>query len=269
VRMEEKLSGQTALVTGGARGIGRAYALRLARLGADVAVLDTDLQSFRQFEREQDEMTADSTVEEIRALGRQSAGLTADVSDAAAVTVAVDSLAAEWGRIDIVVCNAGGGTGRPVDTKASEVTPDLFDLVVRRNLYGTYNTCRAVVPYMRQRNYGRIVTVSSQAGRRGNRGGAYAHYGTAKAGIQMYTRYLAQELGPFGITVNCLAPGFIGTGRLMPMFEQQGLDAVVRQVPLGRLGTPEDCARVVEFLVTDLGDYITGAVIPVDGGSVP
>jgi 3-oxoacyl-[acyl-carrier protein] reductase len=266
--MEEKLRGRAALVTGGARGIGRAYALRLARLGADVAVLDVDLQSYRQFEREQDGMTADSTVAEILALGRRSLGLTADVSDPVAVTAAAGDLAADWGRIDILVCNAGGGTGRPADTTASEVSAELFDLVVQRNLYGTVNTCRAVVPHMRRHRYGRIVTVSSQAGRRGSPTGGYAHYGVAKAGIQMYTRYLAQELGPLGITVNCIAPGFIGTGRLLPMFEEQGIDRVLKQIPLRRLGTPDDCARVVEFLVTELGDYVTGAVIPVDGGSV-
>jgi 3-oxoacyl-[acyl-carrier protein] reductase len=266
--VEEKLKGQTALVTGAARGIGRSYALRLARLGADVAVLDVDLQSYRQFEREQEDMTADSTVAEIGGLGRRGIGLTADVSDPAAVTAAVNTLVADWDRIDILVCNAGGGTGRPAETRASEVSAELFDLVVQRNLYGTVNTCRAVVPHMKRHEYGRIVTVSSQAGRRGSSTGGYAHYGTAKAGIQMYTRYLAQELGPFGITVNCVAPGFIATGRLLPMFEAQGVDRVLEQIPLRRLGTPDDCARVVEFLVTDLGGYVTGAVIPVDGGSV-
>jgi 3-oxoacyl-[acyl-carrier protein] reductase len=266
--MEEKLKGQTALVTGAARGLGRAYALRLAELGADVAVLDADLRSYRSFALEQEAMTADNTVEEIRQRGRRSAGFEADVSDGAAVTAAVDSLAADWGKVDIVVCNAGGGTGTPAESLASEVSPELFDLVIQRNLYGTVNTCRAVAPHMKRSGYGRIVTVSSQAGRQGSPGGGYAHYGTAKAGIQMYTRYLAQELGPFGITANCIAPGFIATGRLLPSFEAAGVDALLARVPLRRLGTPEDCARVVEFLVTDLGDYVTGAVIPIDGGSV-
>src|ERR1700761_8862041 len=107
--VEEKLKGRTALVTGAARGLGRAYALRLARLGAGVAVLDADLRAHRQVGREQKEMTADSTVEEIRALGRRAEGYEADVSDAAAVAAAVDVLAGAWGRVDIVVCNAGGG----------------------------------------------------------------------------------------------------------------------------------------------------------------
>jgi 3-oxoacyl-[acyl-carrier protein] reductase len=264
-----RLAGKTALVTGGARGLGRGYALHLASLGADVAVLDADLHSYRHFAGEAEDMTADSTMAEVEALGRRSAGFEVDVTDAAAMQSAVSELAESWGHVDFVVCNAGGGTGTPAESKASEVSAELFDLVIQRNLYGTVNTCRAVAPVMKANKYGRIVTVASQAGRRGSATGGYAHYGTAKAGIMMYTRYLAQELGPFGITVNCIAPGFIATGRLMPMFEAQGVDKVLELIPLGRLGTPLDCARVVEFLVSELGDYVTGALIPIDGGSVP
>jgi 3-oxoacyl-[acyl-carrier protein] reductase len=266
--MSMDLSGKTALVTGGARGIGRGYALHLASLGADVAILDADLHSFRDFAGEADDMTADSTMAEVEALGRRSAGFEVDVTDAAAMQAAVDELAQSWGRVDFVVCNAGGGSGTPAESKASEITPELFDLVIQRNLYGTVNTCRAVTPVMKANGFGRIVTVASQAGRRASAGGGYSHYGTAKAGIMMYTRYLAQELGPFGITVNCVAPGFIATGRLMPMFEATGVDKLLDLIPLRRLGTTLDCARVVEFLVSDLGDYITGALIPIDGGSV-
>jgi 3-oxoacyl-[acyl-carrier protein] reductase len=266
--MSLKLTGKTALVTGGARGIGRAYALHLAGLGADVAVLDADLHSYRDFAGEQAEMTADSTVAEIEGLGRRSVGLEVDVTHPAAMDAAAAEIAEKWGHLDIAICNAGGGSGTPAQSKASEISPDLFDTVIQRNLYGTVNTCRAVAPAMKANGYGRIVTVASQAGRRGAPGGGYAHYGTAKAGIMMYTRYLAQELGPFGITVNCVAPGFIATGRMMPMFESQGVDRILDLIPLGRLGTPEDCARVVEFLVSDLGDYVTGALIPIDGGSV-
>lgn len=265
---ELKLAGNTALVTGAARGIGRAYALHLAALGADVAVLDSDLQSYRAFEREQAQMTAESTVEEVQALGRRSHGLEVDVTDTAAVDHAAAELLDLWGRVDILICNAGGGTGTPDESRASIVDPALFDTVIKRNLYGTVNTCRAFVPSMVAHEFGRIVTVSSQAGRRGAPTGGYAHYGTAKAGVQMYTRYLAQEVGPHGITVNCVAPGFIATGRLAPMFEAQGTQDVIDRIALRRIGTPQDCARVIEFLVTDLGSYVTGAIIPVDGGSV-
>ena len=125
----------------------------------------------------------------------------------------------EWGRLDIAVCNAGGGLGSPAESKASTMDLDQFDAVLRRNLYGTVHTCVAVAPMMKEQGAGKIVTVSSQAGRRASGDGGYAHYGTAKAAIIMYTKYLAQDLGPHGIQVNCIAPGYIGTGRLMPMFE--------------------------------------------------
>ena len=120
---------------------------------------------------------------------------------------------------------------------------------------------------MKAQGSGKIITVSSQAGRRASSDGGYAHYGAAKAAIIMYTKYLAQDLGPHGIQVNCIAPGYIGTGRLMPMFEAGGVDRLTRSVALRRIGTPEDCARVVGFLAGPESDYVTGTVIPIDGGS--
>ena len=262
------LEGRTALVTGGGRGLGRAYALHLARLGADVAVLDIDVRSYRDFEGEAAQMTADSTAREIEVMGRRALELEADVRDAAAVAEAVAHVADQWGRVDIAVCNAGGGLGTPAGSRASTMDLDEFDAVLRRNLYGTVHTCAAVAPLMRANGYGKIITVSSQAGRRASGDGGYAHYGVAKAGIIMYTRYLAQDLGPDGITVNCIAPGFIGTGRLTQMFESAGVDRLTRTVALRRIGTPEDCAEVVGFLASPASDYLTGAVIPIDGGSV-
>ncbi|MGE0386879.1 MAG: SDR family NAD(P)-dependent oxidoreductase [Gammaproteobacteria bacterium] len=262
-----KLAGRTALVTGAARGIGRAYALRLAALGADVAILDVDLRSYAQFQAEQAQMTAESTVEEVRALGRRAIGIQADVSDENEVQAAVAGILAQWGRIDIAVCNAGGGAGTPRETRASVVPRELLETVVERNLYGTIFTCKAVAAPMRERRYGRIVTVASNAVRFPMPAGGYAHYGAAKAGIVMYTQYLAQELGPSGINVNCIIPGAVATGRMKPLFEKLGVDKVAANIALRRLCTPEDCARVVEFLVTDLSDYVTGVVIPVDGGA--
>lgn len=265
---QHPLAGRTAVVTGAARGLGRAYALRLARLGADVAVLDADLRSFEDFEQERKQQTASGTAEEVARLGRRSIEVQVDVTNAAEVDAAMARVVSELGGIDILVCNAGGGIGTPEQTKASEVGADVFDAVVQRNLMGTVNCCRAAVPAIKARSGGRIVTVSSQAGRVAPQDGGYAHYGAAKAAVAMYTRYLAQELGPFGITVNCVAPGFIGTGRLTEAFDRIGMESIVSQIALGRVGTPDECADVVEFLVGPLGGYVTGALIPVDGGSV-
>jgi len=267
--IQPKLLGRTALVTGGARGIGRAYARRLAALGADVAVLDRDLRSYAEFEAEAAAMTAESTMAEVEAAGRRSLGGEVDITDASGVRAFVDRILAEWGHLDIVVCNAGGGQGEPSETKASSLDLEMFDAVVKRNLYGTVNTCIAVAPGMKEQRWGRIVTVSSQAARRGAVDGGYAHYASAKAGIELYTRYLAQELGPFGINVNCIAPGSIPTGRLSVIYDKIGADRLAKRVPLRRLGTPEDCAKIIEFFVTDLADFVTGVVLPVDGGAVP
>jgi 3-oxoacyl-[acyl-carrier protein] reductase len=264
-----KLDGRVAVVTGGARGLGRAYALRLASLGAKVAVSDLNLRSYEEFEAEAKAMTAESTMAEIEAAGGEAMGIEADVADAAAVHAMVRQVIARWGRIDILVANAGGGRGRPMDTTASKLDPALLQLVVQMNLYGTIHCCNAVAPAMRERRYGKIVTVSSVAGLSPSRDGGYAHYGAAKAAILHYTRYLAQELGPFGITANCIAPGTIQTGRIMANVipgSIGGNEDRAERAALRRLGTVEDCAKVVEFLTTDLSDYVTGQVIAIDGG---
>jgi 3-oxoacyl-[acyl-carrier protein] reductase len=261
------LAGHRALVTGGARGIGRAYALRLAALGAEVAVLDLDLRSFSADAGEYEQAGGQPVHEQIRALGGTAVGVTADVTVPEEVTVAVDEAAAQLGGLDILVCNAGGGSGSMQDSIASRADAEQVETIVQRNLMGTISTCRAAVPHLRAQGWGRIVTVSSLAGRRAYGDGGYAVYGAAKAGIAMYTRSLAQELGAEGITVNCIAPGYVATGRMAPMFESMGADVLRDSVALRRFGTPDDCAGVLEFLVTDLGAYVTGAVIPVDGGA--
>lgn len=264
-----KLDGRVAIVTGAGRGLGRAYARRLAGLGAKVAVADLSLKSYEEFDTERRDMTGASTVAEIEADGGQALGIELDVADREAVEAMAEQVVAAWGRVDILVANAGGGRGRPLDTKASTLDPALLDLVVRMNLYGTIHCCNAVAPIMKRQGYGKIVTVSSVAGISPSIDGGYAHYGAAKAAIAHYTRYLAQDLGPHGVTVNCIAPGIIATGRIMqtviPGSSGANTDPAAR-VALRRVGTVEDCARVVEFLTTDLSDYVTGAVVPVDGG---
>jgi 3-oxoacyl-[acyl-carrier protein] reductase len=263
-----KLDGKAAVVTGAGRGLGRAYALRLAGLGANVAICDRDLRSFEEFERERAQMTAATTVEELRALGVDAFGAEVDVGSPEGMVDFAGQVDERWGHVDVLVCNAGGGSGALRESKASELDLEHLHAVMDRNLFGTIHTVLAVAPYMKRQRSGKIVTVSSQAGAIANEDGSYAHYGAAKAGIVMYTRYLAQDLGPYGITVNAIAPGYIGTGRLMVGFEEIGVESLERRVALRRIGTTEDCARVVEFLCTDLSDYVTGHVIPIDGGTI-
>lgn len=260
------LAGKVALVTGAARGIGRSYALRLAERGADVAVLDFDLHSYKDFPLEADAMRGDTVAEEIHGLGRRALGVQVDVTDAEALNTAVRQIVNEWGRLDIAICNAGGGVGTLEETRASIVEEKVLDVVLGRNLTGTILTCQAVSVPMKSQGSGKIVTVGSQAGNRIETNGGYAHYGSAKAAIAKYTQYLARDLGPFGITANCIAPGYISTGRLAPMLSSMGGAKLLEGVPLGRFGTPDDCAGVVEFLASRLSDYVTGAIIPVDGG---
>jgi 3-oxoacyl-[acyl-carrier protein] reductase len=267
----KKLEGKVAIVTGAARGLGRAYALRLAGLGAKVAVSDLNLKSYEEFEAERAAMTGDSTVHEIQAMGGDAIGIECDVMDEAAVYAMVAQVHRTWGRVDILVANAGGGRGRPIDTKASTLDSSLLKLVTEMNLYGTVYAVNAVAPIMKEQRSGKIVTVSSIAGLGPSPDGGYAHYGAAKAAIAHYTRYLAQDLGPHGINANCIAPGVITTGRIMATVVPGSINANrdrSETIALRRLGSVEDCAKVVEFLTTDLSDYVSGQVIAIDGGMV-
>lgn len=262
-----KLDGKVAIVTGAARGLGRAYAHRLAALGAKVAITDLNLKSYNEFEGEAKAMTADSTVDEIRAGGSESIGFEFDIGDRGAVFSMVDNVMRQWGRIDILVANAGGGRGHMTETTASLVSQEVLELVTRMNFYGTVHSCSAVAPHMKEQKSGKIVTVASIAALGAAIGGVYAHYAANKAAIAHYTRYLAQELGPFNINCNCIAPGIIETARIVQMVRGRNANTpCYPEIALRRNGQPEDCAKVVEFLTTDLSDYVSGTVIPVDGG---
>jgi 3-oxoacyl-[acyl-carrier protein] reductase len=142
-------------------------------------------------------------------VAKMALGIELDVCDREAVEAMVARVVHEWGRVDVLVANAGGGRGRPVDTKASTLDPALLQLVTAMNLFGPLYSCNAVAPIMKQQRSGKIITFSSVAGTAPSADGSYAHYGAAKAAIAHYTRYLAQDLGPFGVTVNCIAPGVI------------------------------------------------------------
>jgi 3-oxoacyl-[acyl-carrier protein] reductase len=262
-----KLKGKVALVTGGARGIGRCHALRLARLGADLAVNDIDLASYKEFG---ETLSAASVVEEVRSLGGRCIGIEADVGKKDRVESMVEQVLAEYGHIDILINNAGGLAGEPSESYAATVSEEDLGATLDRNLLGTVFCCQAVAGPMKSQAWGRIVNTASQAGLQAQDGGFYASYGVAKAGVIAYTRYLAQELGPYGILVNCVAPAYVSTQRLEKrVFSKNGMrERLLAQIPLGRMATPEDISKVVEFFVTDLGDYVTGQFLSVCGGAV-
>jgi 3-oxoacyl-[acyl-carrier protein] reductase len=260
------LADRVAVVTGAGRGIGRTYALRLAALGADVAIVDRDLRSFEEYAGERQLLTASSVGAEVEALGVRAIEIEADLSEPAGAGAMTREVLERFGRIDVCVCNAGGGTGAMDENAASKVDPDQLEAVIARNLLTTVNTCGPVAAAMREQRKGKLITVSSVSGLQPQRDGCYSHYAAAKAAVVAYTRNLAQELGPHGVTANVIAPGAIGTARLMPKYEQLGAAAITEKIALRRLGTVEDCAGVLEFLATDLSDYVTGQVIVVDGG---
>ena len=262
-----KLKGKVALVTGAAREIGRAHALRLAGLGADVVINDIDLESFREYGQE---ITAPTVMDEVRALGVRSTGIRADVGVREEVEEMVKQVLEEYGHVDILINNAGGIAGELFASFASVVSEEDIRATIHRNLMGTVFCCQAVAEPMKAQRWGRIVNTASAAAILTQPGGIYASYGMAKAGVINYTRSLAQELGPHGIRVNCIAPYIVETGRLVagPYSMEGAREYLLSQVPLGRLGTPEDIAKVMEFFVTDLSDYVTGQCLSVCGGGI-
>jgi 2-hydroxycyclohexanecarboxyl-CoA dehydrogenase len=243
------LDGKTALVTGGGSGIGRAIALRLARDGAAVAILDLNLESARK------------TAEEVAALGRGAFAVRADVASAADVKAAADESRQRLGTITILINNAGIGHVVPfVDT-----TEEDWDRMIDVHMKGAFLCAREVVPDMVQAGWGRVVSISSVAGLQGAAG--FVHYSAAKAGIIGFTKGLAQELGRRGVTVNAIAPGLIDT----PILGKADLtrdvqQRMVRRSAVGRIGQPEDMAAACAYLVSQEASFCTGQVISPNGG---
>jgi len=259
-KLPQKLKGKVALVTGAGRGIGRGVALRLARLGADVAVNDISLDSAREFN---EELSAASVMDECQAYGVRSLGLEADMTDRSAVAAMFDRVERELGGLDILV-NVAGGMLRPFERSyASTADIDDLEFVMDINLMSAIYACQAAVPLMRKRGGGAIVSTASTSAFAGN--ARDVSYAMAKAAVVRYTRALAIDVGPDNIRANCIAPSLVATSRADAQFPERA-DAAER-IPLRRLGTPEDIAKVVEFLVTDLSDYVTGQCIVVCGGN--
>ncbi|MGE0231571.1 MAG: SDR family NAD(P)-dependent oxidoreductase [Flavobacteriaceae bacterium] len=265
--MSEPLSGKVAIVTGSARGIGRAYALRLARLGADVVIADINLAGAAEFG---ETLSAETVMAEIEALGRRSIGFEGDLGREEAVRQLFEKTMDAFGRVDILVNNAGGAIARESGPLGTETTMADYDLLMDANFRSTVLCCQAAAPIMKKQGGGIIVNVSSQIGSSILPGGMLAIYGASKAAVAMYTRNLAAELGPYAIRVNAIAPGIIMTARVARQAAERGVgtNAQADALPLRRLGTPEDVAGALEFLATDLSRYVTGQVISVCGGAV-
>lgn len=242
------LKGKIALVTGAAKGIGRAIALALAEEGATVVVNYNGSKE-----------RAEQTVEEIRALGADGLAYQCNVADTEAALAMVKEVTARYGRLDILVNNAGVTR----DNLIMKMSEEDFDAVISANLKGCFNTIKAVSRQMLKQRAGRIINITSVSGILGNAG--QANYAASKAGIIGLTKTMARELASRGITVNGVAPGFVDTDmtRALP----EGVkEAAVKQIPLGHFGKPEDIAHMVAYLASEKAAYITGQIISVDGG---
>jgi len=251
--MARESQDRVAIVTGGARGIGAGISRRLAADGFAVAVLDMDAAG------------AEATAKSIEADGGRALGVAVDVADTESVTAAVDRVVAELGEPTVLVNNAGVTR----DNLLFRLTEDDWDTVMAVNLRGPFLMTRAVQKYMTAGKWGRIVNISSISAL-GNRG--QANYAASKAGIQGFTKTLALELGKFGVTVNAIGPGFVDTEMTRGIAERTGIPfdeiaaSYAKDIPVGRVGKPEDIAAVVSFFARDDASWVSGQVIYVTGG---
>lgn len=245
---EQNNTRRAALVTGGGRGIGRAICLALAAQGYDVAVNYAASSA-----------AAEKTAEDCRAYGVQAVTLQADVTDPAACQTLVDTAAKTFGRLDVMVNNAGV----TADKLILRMQEEDFDKVINANLKGAFFCCKAACKLMMRQRYGRIVNISSVVGLHGNAG--QANYAASKAGLIGMTKSLAKEFAARNVTVNAVAPGFIGTDMTDAMPEA-AKQAAMAGIPAGRIGAAEEVANAVAFLAGEGASYITGQVLCVDGG---
>ena len=245
-----RFEGKVALVTGASRGIGRAIALALAAEGADVAVNYAG-----------SEAAAKEVAAEIEAMGRKAFVIQADIASTEASTAMVDAVVKEFGRVDVLVNNAGITR----DGLLMRMKEDDWDAVITTNLKGVFNCTKAAIKYMMKQKSGNIVNISSIVGVMGNAG--QANYCAAKAGVIGFTKATAKEVAARGIRVNAIAPGFIKTD-MTSVLSEKVVEAMLAGIPLNRLGETEDIAKAVLFLASSDANYITGQTLHVDGGMV-
>jgi 3-oxoacyl-[acyl-carrier protein] reductase len=246
------LNNRVALVTGGSRGIGRAAVECFARLGANVAINYL-----------KDEGAAAETVKAAEALGVRALAIRADVSHLEEAQRLVQEAVDGLGSVDFLVCNAGIWEGGAVDTLSEAAWDRTIDL----NLKGTWTACRAAVPQMKSRSFGRIVIISSTAGQRGEAN--VSNYAASKGGQIAFTKSLAAELASFGINVNSVAPGWVDTDMCADVFADPNYrKSIEDSIPVGRVATPEDIAWPIVFLCSEWGRHINGEILNVNGGSV-
>lgn len=243
------LSGQVALVTGTSRGLGQYFARALARAGADLILTSRHRETLSEFEAE------------IRSLGRKAVSLELDVRDYASIQKMAAEAEAAFGQIHILVNNAGCNVRKP----ALEVNWDDWNLVVETNLRGSFFVAQAIARGMVARRYGRIINIGSVTSVAGYAG--LAPYGASRGGIRQLTMSLADDWGPHGVTVNCLAPGWFKTRQNQVLYEnQEWVDYLVERIPLKRPGAPDDLDGAVIFLASEASRYVTGQTMLVDGG---
>lgn len=244
------LENKVAVITGASRGIGRAIAEVLAQHGADVVCGD-------RLQQQAEETAANIA----KATGRHTSGCLVDVADHESTKGFIECTLENFGKVDILVNNAGITR----DNLLMRIDEADWDAVLNVNLKGAYNCCKAVLRPMMKQRYGRIVNITSVVGLSGNAG--QTNYSASKAGLIGFTKSLAKEVGSRNITVNAVAPGYITTV-LTDVLSEEYRQAAIKATPMGRLGTPEDIAHAVAFLVSDRASFITGQVLSVDGGMV-
>ena len=243
------LSGKKAFISGASRGLGRQFALALARAGTDVVITSRTLSSL------------DSTTSEVNALGKECLSLEMDVLEEDSIKAAAEAAESHFGRIDILINNAGCNIRKP----AIDVKWDDWNTILDTNLRGAFFLAQALAPGMISRNYGRVVNIGSVTCVAGYAG--LAPYGASRGGIRQMTMSLAHDWGSHGITVNCLAPGWFKTEQNAALYEDKGwVEYVEERIPLGRVGRPDDLDGTCIFLSSDASAYITGQTILVDGG---